>query len=93
MKVVFTAAALTDLEDIIAYTKQNFPCSAVSLQRRIRDVVSRIEMWPHSGRSVAERPGVHVVPLIRYPFRIFYTLSGDEIHILHIHHAARADEE
>jgi plasmid stabilization system protein ParE len=93
MKAVFTAAALSDLENIISYTKQNFPRSTVSLERRIRDVISRIEMWPHSGREVAERPGVHVVPLIRYPFRIFYALSGDEIHILHIHHAARAHDE
>jgi plasmid stabilization system protein ParE len=93
MKAVFTAAALADLEYVVAYTKQNFPGSTAPLERRIRDVVSRIEMWPHSGRQVAERPGVHVVPLIRYPFRIFYTLSGGEIHILHIHHAARSSDE
>jgi plasmid stabilization system protein ParE len=92
MKVVFTAAALADLEDIIAYTKQNFPQSAAPLQRRLHDVILRIEMWPDSGRKVVQRPGVHVVPLIRYPFRIFYILSGDQIHILHIRHAARADE-
>jgi plasmid stabilization system protein ParE len=93
MRAVFTAAALADLEDIITYTKQNFPRSAASLERRIRDVISRIETWPHSGRTVAERPGVRVVPLIRYPFQIFYIPSGDEIHVLHIHHAARVEEQ
>jgi plasmid stabilization system protein ParE len=41
MKAVFTAAALANLEDIIRYTKQNFPGSAISLERRIRDVVAR----------------------------------------------------
>jgi plasmid stabilization system protein ParE len=92
MKAIFTAAALADLEDIIAYTKQNFPRSAVSLERRIRDVIARIETWPHSGREVAERPGVRVVPLIRYPFRIFYISLEQEIHILHIHHAARMEK-
>jgi plasmid stabilization system protein ParE len=92
MKAVFTAAALADLEDIIRYTKQNFPGSAVSLERRIRDVIARIGTWPHSGRNVAERPGVRVVPLIRYPFRIFYMPLGNEIHILHIHHAARMEQ-
>ena len=89
MKAVFTDAALADLENIIGYTKQNFPGSALSLERRMRAVIWRIEQWPLSARTVAERPDVRVVPLIRYPFRIFYKVSGGEIHILHIHHVAR----
>lgn len=52
-------------------------------------VISRIEQWPLSGRLVAGRGDVRVVPLLRYPFRIFYKPVGSEIYILHIHHAAR----
>jgi toxin ParE1/3/4 len=32
---------------------------------------------------------IRVVPLVRYPFRIFYQVEQDHILILHIHHAAR----
>ncbi|MGY3619802.1 plasmid stabilization system protein ParE [Bradyrhizobium sp. USDA 10063] len=35
------------------------------------------------------RPGVRAVPLIRYPYRVFYRNTGQAIEILHIHHAAR----
>jgi hypothetical protein len=30
-----------------------------------------------------------MVPLVRYPFRIFYRIASDRVEILHIHHAAR----
>jgi hypothetical protein len=47
---------------------------------------------PESARRIPERPGVRVVPLIRYPYKIFYHVVGDTVEILHIHHAARDDE-
>jgi hypothetical protein len=44
---------------------------------------------PESGSRLPERPSVRVVPLVRYPFKLFYTISGGVITILHIRHAAR----
>jgi hypothetical protein len=38
---------------------------------------------------VEQREGVRVVPLVRYPYRIFYRVAGDAAEILHVHHAAR----
>lgn len=89
MKVVFTEAALADLDQVLAFTRANYPASVISVERRIRTVIERISRWPESSRQVEERPGVRVVPIIRYPFRIFYRISGDKVEILHIHHAAR----
>jgi toxin ParE1/3/4 len=54
-------------------------------------VLVRIEQWPESAREVGQRPGTRVVPLIRYPYKIFYRIVGERIEILHIHHAARDD--
>ncbi|MBI4093563.1 hypothetical protein HY417_01235 [Candidatus Kaiserbacteria bacterium] len=39
--------------------------------------------------NVAQRPGVRVVPLVRYPYKIFYRISDSAVEILYIHHAAR----
>lgn len=89
MKVVFTEAALADLDQVLAFTRANYPASVISVERRIRTVIERIFRWPESSRQVEERPGVRVVPVIRYPFRIFYRISADKVEILHIHHAAR----
>jgi plasmid stabilization system protein ParE len=48
-----------------------------------------IAATPEIGRLLAERPQVRVVPLVRYPFKIFYTFDEETIAILHIRHAAR----
>lgn len=54
-------------------------------------MLERIAEWPECGREVEQRPGVRVVPLIRYPFRLFYRIGGGTIEVLHIHHAARIE--
>jgi toxin ParE1/3/4 len=89
MKAIFTAAALAELNDIITYTLEHHPRSAASLDRCIGSTISHIEMWPESARLAAGHPGVRVVPLLRYPFKLFYRIHDNEIEILHIHHAAR----
>jgi toxin ParE1/3/4 len=89
MKVVFTETALADLDDILEYTAENYPSLVSAVESRIRAVIERISIWPLSARQLLERPDVRVVPLIRYPYRIFYRISGDRAEILHIHHASR----
>jgi plasmid stabilization system protein ParE len=90
MKAVWTEAALADLDEALAYTRRHFPQSVAPFERRVRATVERIERWPESARRVEERPSVRVVPLIRYPYRIFYRITADRIEILHVHHGARA---
>ena len=89
MRVVWTAAALSDLDEALDYTKRHFPQSLHSLERRIRATVERVARWPESARRVEGRSDVRVVPLVRYPYRLFYRVRGDRIEILHVHHAAR----
>ncbi len=95
MKVVFTAAALQDLDEIADWLAAHYPTIAAAVERRVRMVVARIGRWPESARRSAKRPGVRVVPIGRYPYRIFYRITADTVEILHIHHAARQswDEE
>jgi toxin ParE1/3/4 len=93
MRVVFTSAALADLDELLSYTAVNYPDVVPALERRIRAVLERIEQWPESARQVSGRAGVRVIPLIRYPYRIFYQIVGNSIVVLHIHHAARDEPE
>ncbi len=95
MKVVFTAAALQDLDEIADWLAVHYPTIAPAVERRVRMVVARIGRWPESARRSAKRPGVRVVSIGRYPYRIFYRITADTVEILHIHHAARQpwDEE
>lgn len=89
MKVVFTAAALADLDEILGYTSEHYPAQAGAAEQRIRAVIARVGELPESGRRVEARPGVRMVPLIRYPFLIFYRIVDERVELLHIHHAAR----
>jgi len=89
VKAVFTDAALADLDEILAYTASNYPSLVDAVERRIRDVISHIEEWPKSARRLHRPARVRVVPLIRYPFKMFYRVERERILILHIHHVAR----
>jgi len=89
MRVVLTDEALRDLDAILAYTATHHPTAAAALTRRLQATLRRIGEWPESAPTVAGQPGIRMVPLVRYPFRIFYRLSADRAEILYIHHAAR----
>jgi plasmid stabilization system protein ParE len=89
MKVVYTPAALSDLDQIAEWLAFHYPTIAPAVEGRIRAVVARIGQWPESARRSAKRAGVRVVPVGRYPYRIFYRVTADAVEILHIHHAAR----
>lgn len=89
MKVVWTDEALGDLAEIAEYVTIHYPAVAPVVERRIQAVVSRIGRWPQSARRSTKRPGIRVVPLGRYPYKIFYRVTEESVEILHVHHAAR----
>lgn len=89
MRVVYTPAALRDLSEIADWLATHYPTIALDVERRIRGVITHIERWPESARRSAKRPEVRVVPVGRYPYKIFYRVRDETIEVLHIHHAAR----
>lgn len=89
MKVVYTEDALNDLAAIADWLILHYPTVAPLVERRIRRAVAQISHWPESSRRASTRPGVRVVPLGRYPYKIFYRVSDSTVEVLHIHHAAR----
>jgi plasmid stabilization system protein ParE len=91
MKVVYTDEALRNLDEILGYIASHYPTVCLSFQERLRSVVARIGAWPESAQQIAARPGVRVVPLLRYPYKIFYRATGEAVEILYIHHAARQE--
>ncbi len=89
MRVVYTDEALDNLDGILAHIGSNYPTISAAFEKRLRTVIGRIGAWPKSAEEVAERPGVRFVPLIRYPYKVFYRITNGAVEILHIHHAAR----
>jgi toxin ParE1/3/4 len=91
MKVVYTDEALRDLDEILTFIGANYPAIMVRFQTRLRMVVRRIGRWPRSAHPVEQRPDVRVVPLVRYPYRVFYRITTEAVEILHVHHGARSE--
>jgi len=90
MKLVYSRRALADIEKIaIYYSAKASPAIAQSIERRLLDVIARIQRAPESAPRAAQRSNVRAVAVVRYPFRIFYRVRGDTIDILHIRHTSR----
>jgi toxin ParE1/3/4 len=89
MKVVLTEPALSDLESISTYLTINHPAVAPAVRKRIQAVLAHIGRWPDSARRTSGRRGVRILPLGKYPYRIFYRVTRQTVEVLHIHHAAR----
>ena len=90
MKLDCAPRATADLGKIGEHSRRVFgDAVAAALETYIRATVARIAVLPEIGRRLPRRPGVRVIPLVRYPFKIFYAVAHDTVTKLHIRHAAR----
>ncbi len=89
MKVEYSNRFVADLHKIAADSLSFGEAVAAAVEDRIRAVISHIAENPKAAQRVADQPGIHVVPLIRYPYKIFYRVLDDRVRILHIRHTAR----
>lgn len=90
MKVEFSKRAVSDLREIAAHSHRQFGQRVTAaLEQRIRDITTQIGNAPESAPQVEQRPGMRVLPLLRYPFKIFYRVVGDTVRIVHVRHTAR----
>jgi toxin ParE1/3/4 len=89
MRVIFTQAALKELDDILNYLQTNFPTLIDPFERRVQAIVARLSKWPESAPLTVERPGLRAASLVRYPYRIFYRVTDEAIEIISIRHTSR----
>jgi plasmid stabilization system protein ParE len=89
MRVEYTRQSLADLRKIAADSRAFGDQVALAVELRILRVIAHIAKNPKAAAPVAERPGMRVVPLIRYPYKIFHRVLADRVKILHIRHTAR----
>jgi toxin ParE1/3/4 len=94
MRVEYSKRATSDIRRIVAYyDRSRNPAVAERIAARIQEVVAQITGSPLSGRSVIQRPGVRVVLLSNYRYKIFYRVAGETIRIIHIRHISRRPYE
>jgi toxin ParE1/3/4 len=88
MKVRFSQSALRELDEILAYLFERSPQVSSAVATRIQELTAVLAEFPALGHYTDE-PGVRIVPLIRYPLLVFYTISENELVILNIRHSSR----
>jgi plasmid stabilization system protein ParE len=89
MKVVFSRAALAELDEILAYLAFHSPKGAERVESRIRQVIQVIAEQPDGSQVVARRRSVRRAPLVNFPYVIYYRATETEVTILRIRHGAR----
>jgi len=91
MKVRYSRLALAELDAILPDLAAKNPTAAQRFEFRVRQIEERIGRFPQGFQEVAERSGIRRVPLVRYPYLIFYTVSGGEVIVLRVVHGARRE--
>ena len=87
MRVRYTPAAFSDRERILEYFGERSPNGATNVAASIREAVAKLKDHPLSGYRTDD-PGVRVLFVVRYPYKIFYRVR-DDVEILHIRHTSR----
>jgi addiction module RelE/StbE family toxin len=90
MKVRWSETALTEIENIFAYIHQRNRSAAAAVVSRIEGLTSLLGEYPLIGH-LTDETDVRVLPVVRYPYLIFYAIdhSADEVVILHVRHGAQ----
>jgi plasmid stabilization system protein ParE len=88
MKVRYRRRARIDLDGIFDYLNERNPVGAENVMRAILAGVQFIAENPQ-GVPRTDDPTIRVMIVRRYRYRIFYSVTGDELEILHIRHGAR----
>ena len=88
MRIRYTVRARADLAEIRSYLLERNPRAAAAVLPAIRQRISWLADFPLMAPETDE-PGVRGLPLVRYPYRVYYDVAGEEVRILHIRHTRR----
>jgi plasmid stabilization system protein ParE len=88
MKVRFTQRARHHLRSIFQHVRASDPDAASALVDRIVGLTDELSAHPHLGRPVGSGTR-RILTLPGAPYRIVYSLVGDEVRVLMIRHTSR----
>ena len=87
MKVVYRLEALADLNNHLSYIASDDPSAASRAASRIRLAISRLEMFPYSGRPGVV-PDTYELVVPRLPYIAVYRIT-EYVEIVAVFHAAQ----
>jgi plasmid stabilization system protein ParE len=88
MKLRYRELALSDLDRIFHYLDQRSPAGARNVINAIHSAIDDVAHDPLGARGTSD-PTVRVKVVRRYGYKVFYSVKGDAVEILHVRHGAR----
>jgi len=89
MKCRYTLRAHGDLDAIFTDLDQRNATAAQSVKDLIERRISRLGMFPLMAPATDE-PGILELSIVRYPYKVYYELRGDEeVWVIHIRDTRR----
>lgn len=89
MRVLWTDAALNQLEAIRDYLAQTSPGYARRVVERLVNRSEQIAAFPHAGRMVPEYEIDEVRQIIESSYRLIYLIKEAQVEILAVVHTSR----
>jgi plasmid stabilization system protein ParE len=90
MKVRWSQTALVQLDEIFLYIYERNRSAALAVAKRIEELAALLGEFPLIGH-LTDEADARILPVVRYPFVIFYAIddTASEVVILHIRHTAQ----
>lgn len=88
MRLQYRAQALADIDAIQRYLEERSPSGASSVLRAIYASIQLIAEHPLSYQRTDD-PDIRVHAVRRYRYKIFYSVIGDAVEIIHVRHTSR----
>ena len=88
MRLQYRAQALADIDAIHRYLEEHSPSGARNVLRAIYASVQLIAEHPLSYQRTDD-PDIRVHAVQRYRYKIFYSVAGDAVEIIHVRHTSR----
>jgi toxin ParE1/3/4 len=88
MKVRYTFRARDDLQAIFKFLNQESPSGAIAVKQTLERRIRLLADVPFIAPATDE-PGVYELSIVRYPYKVYYRIEGDEVRIIHIRHTSR----
>jgi addiction module RelE/StbE family toxin len=88
MRVRYTRQAHSDIDAIYSYLDQRAPAAAQAVKNLIERRISRLADFPFIAPATDE-PGIYELTIVRYPYKVYYEIAGDELWIVHIRDSRR----